>query len=228
MKFGRRNRELVAMPVEVDAEATAAPSPSPSPVPVTEPATEVTAAPRRTGRRILRDLGLLLLLFVVGFTIAFILLSPGPLLASDHSTPDVVGMPGDQAEGLLTQAGFKTKRAESRQHPTYSTGIVIWQDPAAGTVLPEGTPVTLTVSDGIAPYAVPDVSQLPLELAARVIEASGFRMSKVDTVRSAGPVGIVVEVRPAIGSVQPAGTSIQLVISSGKPVLPPATEETHP
>jgi serine/threonine-protein kinase len=136
-------------------------------------------------------------------------------------------MPGDQAEKLLGQAGFKTKRAESRQHPTYEAGKVIWQDPAAGTVLPEGTPVTLTVSDGIAPYAVPDVSRLPLDLAARVIEASGFRMSKVDTARSSGPAGIVVEVRPAIGSVQPAGTSIQLVISSGRPALPLAREETR-
>jgi 16S rRNA C967 or C1407 C5-methylase (RsmB/RsmF family) len=134
----------------------------------------------------------------------------------------------DQAEKLLGQAGFKTKRAESRQHPTYDEGKVIWQDPAAGTVLPEGTPVTLTVSDGIAPYAVPDVSRLPLELAAKVIEASGFRMSKVDTVRSSGPAGVVVEVRPAIGSVQPAGTSIQLVISSGKPALPTVREEKRP
>jgi len=225
MKFGRRNRDLSVTPVEAEpvpeapAEAAIAPTP--------EPEASVTPARRRTGRRILRDIGLLLLLFVVAFGIAFIMLSPGPLLASDHSTPDVVGMPGDQAEGLLGKAGFKTKRAESRQHPTYEAGIVIWQDPAAGTVLPEGTPVTLTLSDGIAPYAVPDVSRLPLELAAKVIEASGFRMSKVDTARSAGPAGIVVEVRPAIGSVQPAGTSIQLVISSGRPALPPASVETH-
>ncbi len=226
MKFGRRNRELSVTPVEAEAVPAAVPEAAPQAVPEVE--TEAVVPARRgSGRRIMRDLGLLLLLFVVGFTIAFIMLSPGPLLASDHSTPDVVGMPGDKAEGLLGQAGFKTKRAESRQHPTYEAGIVIWQEPAAGTVLPEGTPVTLTMSDGIAPYAVPDVSRLPLELAAKVIEASGFRMSKVDTVRSAGPAGIVVEVRPAIGSVQPAGTSIQLVISSGRPALPSASQETH-
>ncbi len=218
MKFGRRNRELSVAPPELAPDTT--------PAPMHEPAGEPAPA-RRTGRRIARDLGLLLLIFVVGFAIAFIWLSPGPLLASDHSTPDVVGMPGDQAEVLLGQAGFKTKRAESRQHPTYEEGTVIWQDPAAGTILPEGTPVTLTVSDGIAPYAVPDVSRLPLDLAAKVIEASGFRMSKVDTARSSGPAGIVVEVRPAIGSVQPAGTSIQLVVSSSKPAIPPASEETH-
>lgn len=211
MKFGRRNRESFDEPVKAGPEA----------------ASEPVSAPGNAGRRIVRDLGVLLLIFVVGFAVAFIWLSPGPLLASDHSTPDVVGMPGDQAEVLLGQAGFKTKRAESRQHPTYEQGVVIWQDPAAGTILPEGTPVTLTVSDGIAPYAVPDVSRLPLDLAARVIEASGFRMSKVDTARSSGPAGIVVEVRPSIGSVQPAGTSIQLVISSSRPVLPPASEETH-
>jgi serine/threonine-protein kinase len=219
MKFGRRNREAL------DAEIERAPEKAIEPAPA--PLFERPRSVRGTSRRIARDLGLLLLIFVVGFAIAFIWLAPGPLLASDHATPDVVGMPGDQAEKLLGQAGFKTKRAESRQHPTYEAGKVIWQDPAAGTVLPEGTPVTLTVSDGIAPYAVPDVSRLPLDLAARVIEASGFRMSKVDTARSSGPAGIVVEVRPAIGSVQPAGTSIQLVISSGRPALPLAREETR-
>jgi len=222
VKFGRRNRELMVAPVET----APAPAPVASPAGLPEPAPE-PPAPRGGGRRILRDLGVLLLIFVVGFGVAFIWLSPGPLLASDHATPDVVGMPGDQAEVLLGQAGFKTKRGESRQHPTYEAGTVIWQDPVAGTVLPGGTPVTLAVSDGIAPYAVPDVARLPLALAARIIEASGFRMSKVDTARSAGPAGIVVEVRPAIGSVQPAGTSIQLVISASKPILPPASEETH-
>jgi beta-lactam-binding protein with PASTA domain len=43
-----------------------------------------------------------------------------------------------------------------------------------------------------------------------------------------GPAGVVVEVRPGIGSIQPAGTSIQLVISSGRPALPAAREEKHP
>jgi beta-lactam-binding protein with PASTA domain len=219
MKFGRRNRESLDEPL--------VPVPEVSPEPVPAPLFGAPRSTRRTSRRILRDLGLLLLIFVVGFSIAFIWLSPGPLLASDHSTPDVIGMPGDQAEVQLTKAGFKTKRAESRQHPTYEQGTVIWQDPAAGTILPEGTPVTLTVSDGIAPYAVPDVARLPLALAAKVIEASGFRMSKVDTARSAGPPGIVVEVRPAIGSVQPAGTSIQLVIRSSRPAQP-ANGEIHP
>ncbi len=217
MKFGRRRRESVDEAIERAPEKAVEPAP--------EPLFEPPPSTRSTGGRLARDAGLLLLIFVVGFAIAFIWFAPGPLLASDHATPAVVGIAGDEAETLLGQAGFKTKRGESRQHPTYEAGKVIWQDPAAGTVLPEGTPVTLTLSDGIAPYAVPDVSRLPLELAARVIEASGFRMSKVDTARSSGPAGIVVEVRPAIGSVQPAGTSIQLVISSGRPAQPPAREE---
>ena len=219
MKFGRRNRELSIAP------------PESRPTPRRRQCTSQQASrPQRTrapagGSRAIS--ACCCSSSWSGFAIAFIWLTPGPLLASDHSTPDVVGMPGDQAEVLLGQAGFKTKRAESRQHPTYEEGTVIWQDPAAGTVLPEGTPVTLTVSDGIAPYAVPDVSRLPLDLAAKVIEASGFRMSRSDTARSSGPAGIVVEVRPAIGSVQPAGTSIQLVVSSSKPALPAASEETH-
>jgi serine/threonine-protein kinase len=171
-----------------------------------------------------RDIGILAAIFGVAFVIAFIYLSPGPLVAADHATPDVIGMPSDQAEQLLKQEGFKVKRAESRQHPIYDPGKVIWQDPPAGTVMPQSSVVSLTVSDGIAEYPVPDVSQMPLELAARVITAGGFRMGRVDTLPAPGPAGLVIDVRPAAGSLQSLGTPVQLVVSVPRPhILPDET-----
>jgi serine/threonine-protein kinase len=168
----------------------------------------------------LRDAGILAALFMVGFSIAFVYVSPGPLLTSDHATADVIGMPSDRAEERLEAEGFKVKRAESRQHPTYDQGAVISQDPPAGTVMPQSSVVTLTVSDGIAEYPVPDVLQLPLEYAGRVIAAGGFRLGRVDTVETSGPAGRVVEVRPSSGTLQSLGTPVQLVVSVPRSRLP--------
>jgi len=93
MKFGRRNRSALDDQIES--------APEKQPEPAVAPLFEPPPSTRGAGRTLARDLGLLLLIFVVGFAIAFIWLAPGPLLASDHSSPDVVGMPGDQAEKLL-------------------------------------------------------------------------------------------------------------------------------
>lgn len=176
---------------------------------------EATPAPRagRGSRGLLRDLAVLLVLFGIGFGVAFLYLNPGPLVATDHATSDVIGMPGDRAEEVLEAEGFKVKRAESRQHPIYDQGMVISQDPPAGTVMPQASVVTLTVSDGIAEYPVPDVLQFPLEYAGRVIAAGGFRLGRVDTVEAPGPSGRVVEVRPSSGTLQALGTPVQLVVS---------------
>lgn len=177
-------------------------------------------APVRPVRHWLRDLAILGALFGVGFAIAFVYLSPGPIVASDHATADVVGMPGDRAEAVLEQAGFKVKRAESRQHPTFAQGMVISQDPPAGTIMPQSSIVTLTVSDGIAEYPVPDVAELPLEYASRVIAAGGFRLGTVDTVEAPGPAGRVVDVRPSSGTLQSLGTPVQLVVSVPRSRIP--------
>ncbi len=164
-------------------------------------------------RGIGKELVILLMIFGIAFVAAFIYLSPGPIMASARATPDVIGMSSDEAQSLLEERGFKVKRAESRMHPIYDPGKVIWQEPPAGTVMPQSSIVSLTVSDGIAEYPVPDVSQLPLEVASRVVTAGGFRMGKVDTIPAAGPAGVVVDVRPAIGSLQALGSPIQLVVS---------------
>lgn len=160
-----------------------------------------------------KELVILLGIFAVAFVAAFIYLSPGPIMASELATPDVIGMASDEAQKQLEEKGFKVKRAESRLHPIYDPGKVIWQDPPAGTVMPQSSIVSLTVSDGIAEYPVPDVVQLPLEVASRVVTAGGFRMGKVDTIPAAGPAGVVVDVRPAIGSLQALGSPIQLVVT---------------
>lgn len=171
------------------------------------------------GRKLLRDVMLLSGLFTVAFGLAYLALSPGPVIASSHAVPRVIEMPADAAERELEAAGFKPRRGEGRLHPLLADGTVIWQDPPAGTVLTAGTTVTLTVSDGLALYPVPDVLQFPTPLARKVVEAAGLRIERVDSVPSRAPRGTVIETRPAPGSARPLGSGVVLVVSATAPTV---------
>jgi serine/threonine-protein kinase len=170
------------------------------------------AAPR--GRKLLRDVSLLAVLFIIAFGVAYVALMPGPVISSSHAVPRVLELPVEAAERELTTAGFRPRRGEGRLHPLLADGTVIWQDPPAGTVLSSGTVVTLTVSDGLALYPVPDVLQFPAPLARRVVEAAGLRVERVDSVPSAAPDGTVLETRPGAGSARPLGSGVVLVVSA--------------
>jgi serine/threonine-protein kinase len=83
-------------------------------------------------------------------------------------------------------------------------------------VVPPNTVVSLVLSDGPPDVAVPDVAGFPRALAERVLKAAGFQLGRIDTLPSASERGIVVQTRPGPGVGRPVGTSIELVVSSGK------------
>jgi beta-lactam-binding protein with PASTA domain len=74
--------------------------------------------------------------------------------------------------------------------------------------------VTLTVSDGLALYPVPDVLHFPARLARSVVEAAGLRIERVDSVPNRAPRGTVIETRPAPGAARPLGSGVVLVVST--------------
>lgn len=178
------------------------------------PSPTIAREPAPRARKLLRDLLLLAALFTIAFGIAYLALMPGPVIASSHAVPRVLEMPLEAAERELVTAGFRPRRGEGRLHPLLPDGTVIWQDPPAGTVLSAGTVVTLTVSDGLALYPVPDVLQFPAPLARRVVEAAGLRVERVDSVPSTAPPGTVLETRPGPGSARPLGSGVVLVVST--------------
>jgi beta-lactam-binding protein with PASTA domain len=173
------------------------------------------------GRQLLRDVMLLSGLFTLAFGLAYVVLSPGPVIASSHAVPRVLELSADSAERELEAAGFRPRRGEGRLHPLLADGTVIWQDPPAGTVLTAGSTVMLTVSEGLALYPVPDVLQFPAPLARQVVEAAGLRIERVDSVPNRAPRGTVIETRPAPGSARPLGSGVVLVVSVSTPSAEP-------
>jgi eukaryotic-like serine/threonine-protein kinase len=100
-------------------------------------------------------------------------------------------------------------------------GAVIGFDPAAGTDLVRDQVVTVIVSQGHEPVAVPDVTGQSPEQAVANLEALGFVVQKGEDGRSAAvDTGEVMAVSPAPGDGKVAfGSTVTITVSAGVPLV---------
>ena len=166
-------------------------------------------------RGFLRDIGLILLTFVVGYGVSVFWLSPGTVFSKDHPIPRVLELPVSEARRTLGDMGFRPRLDGERHSDAFPRGIVIWQDPPVGTVLPPNSVVQLVLSAGPSLVAVPDVIGMGLPQAMKIISAAGVRAGGVDTVAGGQEAGIVLATRPAAGVGRPRGSAIALVVTRG-------------
>jgi serine/threonine-protein kinase len=101
-------------------------------------------------------------------------------------------------------------------------GQVISTDPAAGQSVPEGTTVTLSVSDG--PETVPDVRGLRQGEATRTLRQAGFEVEVRTDAASTEPKGTVVDQFPSPGGEADQGDTVIIFVSAFEE--PPPPEET--
>ncbi|GAA3171329.1 Stk1 family PASTA domain-containing Ser/Thr kinase [Blastococcus jejuensis] len=100
-----------------------------------------------------------------------------------------------------------------------AAGLVIGFDPPAGTQLPRDALVTVIVSQGHAPVAIPDVIGQTPEAATANLEQLGFTVTRIDDGRSAAvDKGEVMAVTPdpAAGPV-PYASTVSIQVSAGMP-----------
>jgi serine/threonine-protein kinase len=96
---------------------------------------------------------------------------------------------------------------------------VIWQDPPADVVAPEGTKITLITSAGPPKIPVPDVAGLDAALAQSMVAAAGLVVSQVESVQAASPTGLAMMTRPPAGTALAPGAGLTVVISRGAPTI---------
>ena len=169
------------------------------------------AAPR--ARRLVRDLALLVGIFVVGYAIAFLWLAPAAMFAKDHAVPRVLELQLQEAERRLAQLKLRAHVQSERPHPTMVRGAVVSQDPPPSVILPEGRTVQLETSAGIAQTPVPDVLGLAAQQAIKVIQAAGLTAQIADSVGGSGEAGVVTATRPVAGVVREPGGTVGLVVT---------------
>jgi serine/threonine-protein kinase len=133
--------------------------------------------------------------------------------------PELVGLKEGEADSKLRAAGlvadFEAKADDKRP-----AGEVLAQDPKAGTPLPRGSVVKLTVSSGADSVKVPDVLKLTEADATDLLERNGFVVSVISQ-PSSSDVGRVFKSDPEAGTDLAKGETVTIYVSSG-----PATTTT--
>jgi eukaryotic-like serine/threonine-protein kinase len=133
------------------------------------------------------------------------------------TVPAVAGLKEDAAQAALTQAHLAV--GDSQQvFNDRPQGEVVSSDPAAGQTVPNGSGVTLTVSKGPQPVAVPDLTGQSQAQAERALRALRLGWSYGPALNDdTAPAGSVLSQNPSNGTLLP-GQAVALVLSKG-PVL---------
>lgn len=125
--------------------------------------------------------------------------------------PDVTGLPLEEAEALLEDAGLRPQASGTRVSVDVKAGHVIAQFPAPGTRLEKGSPVGLVISAGPQTYEVPDLIGSPVDGARQALQALGFDVL-VETVSAETTEAVVLEMFPAPGAKVAVGDTIRLKV----------------
>jgi serine/threonine-protein kinase len=135
--------------------------------------------------------------------------SSGP---GQAAVPSVTGLPRDEAEQQLKDAGMKSK-VEQAFSDTVKKGVVISASPPVGTLVERGTTVTLTVSKGKEQVAIPDVGGETEDDARSAIEGAGLRVGTVTREESTEDPGTVIDQSPAAGKKVAKGSAVDLTVA---------------
>ncbi len=133
------------------------------------------------------------------------------------SVPPVRGRTQDDATIRLQDAGYVVIAIEEPNQA--EAGIVIGQDPAAGTELAQDNAVTITVSSGPGQVLVPNVKNQTLVNATVTLTTAGFRVQTIDEPSETVEVGSVVDTDPVAGTPLDPGAQITVIVSSGIPLV---------
>jgi len=141
-------------------------------------------------------------------------------LPQQVATPNVVGMTQSAAATTITGAGLIVGTVTQQYSNTIAAGLVISQSPVGGTTVNVGSSVNLVVSLGKP--VVPNVVGMTQSAATAAITAvDTLTVGTITTqYNNTVAVGLVISQSPVGGSAVNIGSSVSLVISLGKPVVP--------
>jgi len=158
-------------------------------------------------------LGLVLVLGVV-VGVAYYLLAGG----KTYAVPLVNNEPVATARAQIAAAHLRSTEAY-QPNSSVAKGLVINSNPPQGNNVAANTLVTLYVSTGAAPVAVPNVIGQQESQAESALQAKGFQVSVKPDPTSTQPSGTVVGQSPSGGTAAP-GSTVTITVSGGAVSVP--------
>ena len=128
------------------------------------------------------------------------------------SVPPVSGRMYQDAVDAITGAGFRAQ-VQFQVSPA-GNGTVVGVDPPAGTQVPAGSTVTITLS---VPGEVPDTEGMAVDRATATLAAAGYAVGRVQYTTAAGAGGRVIGTDPSAGSPVKPGSAVVLIVNGNPP-----------
>jgi serine/threonine-protein kinase len=130
------------------------------------------------------------------------------------AVPDLMAFELPQARRVLEAAGLRVGDIDTVANVA-EAGVIVATRPAGGASRAPGGAVDLIVSRGPAEIRIPDLVGLPQEQARERLESAGLRLGTITTrPDKRGQPGVVLEQRPAGGTLAPHEGRVSLVISN--------------
>lgn len=160
-------------------------------------------------------IGIVCLALLVGAIYLTLKITGAPPPAQSVQVPNVATMTPDDAAAALRDKGLTV--AQPLQKASSSDdmkGLVIDQNPSEGTIVDQGTPVTLTVGEGQTEVTVPNVQGMDAQRA--IDEITKFNLEpQTEYVWSSSPTDRVVDQDPQPQEVVAPGSTVTISISKG-------------
>ena len=130
--------------------------------------------------------------------------------------PTLTGLDEQQAEAALAELGLEIGERGTENHDTVELGLIIRQDPTAGTRVENGTAVNIVISSGVLLIEVPDLVGMSEGDAIEELRESDLEYDRPVRESNADmPKGDVIRTEPAPGQMVPKGTRVILYVSEG-------------
>jgi serine/threonine-protein kinase len=133
--------------------------------------------------------------------------------------PKLEGLDVLTATSKLEKLGLQVETVPE-QSETVKENLVLRTDPVAGRKVEPGATVTLVVSAGPAPIAIPNVVGLDQIDATQQLVAAGFRVAKTTEPSSTLDAGRVIRTQPSGGTQAAKDSPVTIVVSSGPNQVP--------
>jgi beta-lactam-binding protein with PASTA domain len=158
---------------------------------------------------------MLLALLAVTYAVSFGMAMRLALRTRDVRVPDLRGRSVNQASTSLTELGLPLKVEETRRSdPKVLPGLILAQDPVAGSTARRPRSVKVWLSAGPTVSRVPAVIGLTERTAQLRLESEGVGIRNLAAVRSSAfPAGIIVAQMPAAGA---AADTVSLLVNRGE------------
>jgi eukaryotic-like serine/threonine-protein kinase len=134
------------------------------------------------------------------------------------SGPGVIGLPNVNGKGsaeavkILREKGFQPT-TQSQSSESVEKGRVISTDPAAGTEVQVGSPVTVFVSSGPKEVSVPEVTGETQADATATLAAAGLKVTVSKREVAEPAAGTVISQSPGSGTQAKVGSQVTIVVA---------------